>query len=300
MRLEIGNWTLEKATNAKEDEKTIPIRMIANKLDIDKENQQILPQAFNKATIDNFLQFGLVDWHHMSVTGKTAEERAHAIIGKPYDFQWENKLPVVYAKLTKAHPIVKNSILPHLEAGQKVFGASVGGNIKKARNVIDESLNRHKEQILAIEWEHIAIAASPSVVSSGSEVTLIKAKNSEIKEPLIRFADVSAFEEESDLCLRGDEIRKALEIGAGTDSATLVGADALRRQSKQKKDYDFTSFLKKAVAGIQNDTIVGTETGLKVFLKSEGLSNGEITDFVSRFRKTVGLLEKDLKNEAIN
>lgn len=292
MRLEIGNWTLEKASNAKETDKTIPIRMVANKLQLDKEGQQILPQAFNKATVDRFLSDGYIDWHHVSVTGKTPEERANAIIGKPYDFQWENNVPVVYGNLTKAHPIVKNSIMPHLDADQKVFGASVGGNVEKARNVIDSDLNSPKEQILAINWEHIAIAASSHVISSGSEVSLVKAKNSDSKEPCIKFADISAFEDDHDLCMRGDEIRKALEVGAGTDSATLTGMDALRQQSKQKKGYDFTQLLKTVAAGIRDDTIGGTEKGLKVFLKSEGLSNDDINDFVAQFRKTVGLLEK--------
>lgn len=300
MRVEIGNWTIEKAKNAKETDKVVPVRMVANRLQLDKENQQILPQAFSKTTVKRFITDGYIDWHHVSVTGKTPEERANAIIGKPYDFQWEDELPVVYANLTKSHNIVKNSILPHLEADQHVFGASVGGNINKSRSVIDPVLKKKKDQILDINWEHLAIAASPHVISSGSGVTLVKARDFEGKEPLFRFEDIASFEADYDLCFTGfDEIRKALEIGSGTDIATYTGLDALRQQSKQRKD--FSQLLQTVAIGIQDGTIGGTEKGLKIFLKSEGLSKDETEDFVKKFRKTVGLLEKALqKIEELN
>lgn len=295
MQIELGNWTIEKAQGVAHDPRVVPIRMIANRLDIDKENQQILPQAFNKATVDKFIKTGIIDWHHQSVTGKTPEARAHAIIGKPTSFEWEKDLPVVYGNLTKAHAIVRDSILPHLEADQNVFGASVGGNVKKARNVLDIASRKPKEQILGIDWEHIAVAASPYVISSGSEVTLVKARlDSDIKEPIVRYADITAFENEYDLCFKGEEIRKALQIGAGTDSAALVGADALRQQSGK---YNYPALVKEVAIGLQNDSVAATPQSVKVFLKSRGLTSQNIEDFMSRFQKTVGLLEQDLKRK---
>lgn len=294
MRIELGNWYLEKAANAKETDKLVPIRMVANRLDVDKENQQILPQAFNKSTVGKFLKHGIIDWHHVSVTGKTPEQRAQAIIGKPYDFKWEDDLPVVYGYLTKAHPIVRDSILPHLEADQKVFGASIGGNIKKARNVLDPGQHRPKEQILEIDWEHISVAASPYVISSGSEVTMVKAKGSEQPEPIIKFTDITALEQDFDLtCMSGEEIRKALTVGAGTDISTLTGVDALRQQSKQR-EYNYATLVEEVALGLQDDSIGGTAKGVKLFLKSKGLSQQNIEDFMSRFKKTIGLVTKDL------
>ena len=290
MRVEVGNWIIEKAAGAKEDSKVLPVRMIANKLQLDKENQEILPQAFSKATVANFLENGIIDWHHQSQTGRTPEQRANAILGKPTGFEWEGKLPVVYANLTKSHPIVRDSILHHLEADQKVFGASVGGSVKKARRVTDE--NQSKEQIMEIDWDHLAIAASPYVISSGTEVTLVKAKGAEHKEVCLRFSDISEFENNHELILRDEDIFKALEIGTGTDIAQLTGADALRMQSKQKKKKrDFASIVEKIAKGIDTDLIGASNRGVANFLKSEGWEDEEIAGFMVSFDETVSLVE---------
>lgn len=288
MRIELGNWHLEKATSKKETSSTIPIRMIANRLEVDKENQEILPQAFNKATVDNFIKYGIIDWHHQSVTGKTAQSRATAIIGKPTGFEWEDKLPIVYGNLTKAHPIVKESILPHLEADQAVFAASVGGNVRKARNVIDVAKQTSKEQILAINWDHIAIAASPYVISSGSDITMVKAMLDEgtISDDIcLQFGDINSFETEYDVVLK-----KALTIGAGTDSANLTGVDALRIQSLESgnsKKFDFTALVDQICTGLKNNKIGGSANGVMEFLKAKGMPDETIKKFMVSMHKTV-------------
>lgn len=289
MRILLGNWHLEKAQNAAEDDKTTPIRMIANRLKLDKENQQILPQAFNKATVDKFIKYGIIDWHHGSVMGRTPEQRAQAILGKPYDFQWEDSLPVVYGRLTKAHPIVRNAILPHLEAGQNVFGASIGGSVRKARNVLDPITKQQRSQIMEIEWEHIALAASPYVISAGSEVSLVKADG--MDEPVMHFSDIAAFETDYSLCFSDVTVRKALEMGAGTDIAQLVGADALRVQSRQVPDsyagYSYNDLVQRVIEGLQNETVGGSVEGVIIFLKGLGLNDDDARAFVKRFDATV-------------
>lgn len=288
MRIELDNWKLEKASGQKETNSTVPIRMIANRLEVDKENQEILPQAFNKATVDNFIKYGIIDWHHQSVTGKTAQSRASAIIGKPTGFEWEDKLPIVYGNLTKAHPIVKESILPHLEADQPVFAASVGGNIQKARNVLDISTQKSKEQILAINWDHIAIAASPYVISAGSDVKMVKAmlQEGEIAEDVcISFANLNSFETEYDVAFQ-----KALTVGAGTNSASLIGVDAFRGQSlegSQSKKFNYNSLVDQVCAGLKNNSIGGSANGVINFLKAQGMPDEEVNKFMLKFHKAV-------------
>ncbi len=299
MRIEIGNWILEKAKGKIENDKVIPIRMIANRLKIDKENQEILPQAFNKATVKSFLKHGIIDWHHQSVAGKTPEIRAKAIIGKPIDFAWEKEdgvnLPVVYGNLTKSHPIVKDSILPHLDAGQDVFGASVGGNIKKADRIHDPIKDRIKEQISAINWDHIAIAGSPYVISQGSRVSLCKAAmpGTEVLSDteMFQFADITAFEDDYELLhASGDQFRKALQVGAGTDIATYTGADALRTQSKTDK---YTNLVNRVIAGMRGNSIGKSNKGLQVYLKAEGLNDNAIKSFMKKWTTS---LQSYLKN----
>jgi len=281
MRIVIGNFQLQKADRP-EDDKYVYVRMIANRLDIDKENQQILPQAFSKATIENFLKNGIIDWHHQSVLGKTSEERAKAILGEPYDFKWEDGLPVVYARLTKGHPIVRDSILPHLDAEQRVFSASVGGSIKKIKKFFDKAINTAKEEILAIDWNHLAIAATPYVISAGSAVSMVKAQN----DLCVEFSDVSAFESEIDIITKEGELRKALQMGAGTDVSSLAGADALRMQSLEG-DRQYNRLRDDVMFAIMDGTITPSRDSVMMFLKAKGVPERESRDFLSQFLKSI-------------
>lgn len=285
-RIEVGNWTLEKANSGtKQTDKLLPVRMIANRLKVDKENQEIVPQAFNKATTDWFVRHGIIDWHHQSVLGKTPDERAHAIIGKPYDFAWETeggrKLPVVYANLTKAHPIVRDSIVPHLEAEQPVFAASVGGSIRKAKAAIDPETRKQKEQIMEIAWDCLSVAAAPYVISAGSDVSLVKA---ETGDSLLRFSGFDMLESSS---FSLDEIlQKALTVGAGTNSAALTGADALRSQQPPKKRKR-TELIADIADGLRSDRIGPSREGVRIYLKAQGLAGEEIDEFLPFFLRTV-------------
>lgn len=282
MIYQIGNWNIQKADNGQDNDKVVSVRLIANKLQTDRENQEMLPEAFSKATVDRFVKDGIIDWHHQSVMGKTNKDRAGAILGKPYAFKWENNLPVVYANLTKSHPIVRDDILPHLEAGQAVFSASVGGNIKKARKVVQGA--ESKDQILEVDWDHLAIAASPYVISPGSEVSLVKAYGSNSSDVLIKFSDLSAFENSHNLVLRGDEIRKALEVGAAiTDTTALTNIGALVPQSLS----GYKDLCDKVAIGLKNNHIGASSEGVRVFLKSEGLDQVEIDTFLKKFTKTI-------------
>lgn len=287
MLLQISNWRIEKAKGGVDNDKVIGVRMVANKLDLDKENQEILPQAFSKATIDTFLEDGVIDWHHQSVMGKNSDDRAHAIIGKPTRFEWEDKLPVVYANLTKGHSIVKNSILPHLEANQPVFGASVGGSVKKAKSVWDSEINGLKDQISEIHWDHLAVCARPYAVSGGTEVSMIKALGAE--GILINYSDIGAFEQNYHLTERETELRKALEVGSGTDIAQLTGVDALRIQTKKKKDDNV--LINKLLLALKDGIIGANKNGVKLFLRAEGFSKEEAD---SKTKKLTEALQKIL------
>jgi hypothetical protein len=270
MLLEIANWKIEKAGTSNDDS-VVPVRLVANKLDVDKENQEIIPAAFNKATVDSFLSEGIIDWHHQSVIGKNPEDRARAILGKPTGFKWEDGLPAVYANLTKSHPIVRDSILPHLEAGQPVFGASVGGNVKKAKNVWDSDKSRLKEQISEIKWDHLAIAARPYVISEGTEVSMVKAYGASSEDIYLKYSDIGTFGTQYELIKKGSELHKALTVGAGTDSATLTGVDALRIQSLEGND----ALLNKLLLALKDNTIEANRGGVEMFLRAEGLTTDQ-------------------------
>jgi len=96
MLISFGNWELAKSNYNQESSDRVYVRMVANSLKKDKENDVIMPQAFNQETVDYFLKNGIIDWNHTSVIGETIEERARAILGKPEKFEWVDSKPVVY------------------------------------------------------------------------------------------------------------------------------------------------------------------------------------------------------------
>lgn len=151
--------------------KIVRVRMIANMMEPDKEGQTIAREAFDKATVDRFLKEGIIEWFHKTITGKTMEEKCGAVLGRPVSFAWENGLPVVYADLTKAHPMVRDHILPHLEAGNDVFGASVGGDVLRVQKAAGGSI----DSIRGMVWRTLSVAPIAYVLSGGSAVTLAKA-----------------------------------------------------------------------------------------------------------------------------
>ncbi len=280
MYVEIGNWKIEKAAR-QDDEKYINVRIIANTLLLDKENQEMLPEAFDDETINSFLKAGIIDWHHQSVLGKTMEDRAKAILGKPYDFQWEDGLPVVYARLTKSHPIVRDSIIPHLDAELPVLGGSVGGSIQKIKRVFDGAIQKAKEQIMKIDWNHLAIAASAYVVSPGSAVSLVKAYNNEL---MVRFSDIGAFR--YDVVANHEEIMKALEFTNITDIAKYQGVDALRTQSLEGDPF-YDKTREAVIFGITEGSIKPSRKGVVEFLEGRGMREAQIRSFMDVFTKNI-------------
>lgn len=293
MNFQIGNWSLEKASNRQENDKVVPVRMIANMLTVDKENQQLLPQAFNKATVDGFLSTGVIDWFHKSMLGKTAEEKAHAILGHPTDFAWEDGLPVVYGNLTKAHPIVEKSILPHLDAEQPVFSASVGGGVLRARKVFDAELNKAKDLVSSILWNHIAIAPTYATVSPGCAVSLAKAND----DLLLSFGDLSSFVSGLDRYMEKEEVlRKAMEISNQTDMSDLTGVNAILKQDLEgAHDSPYDRIKRQLVNGIISGEITASRSAVISYLKrSYHLKSTAIDAFMRVFnrdiRGTVGSL----------
>ena len=166
--LEISN--LKKTNNPD----IIEVDIVANHLTPDADGEIILKEAFDQDTVKKFLDHGVIDfWHDSEDAEKTKEARNAAIIGSPVAFRWDAGKPVITANLTKTHPRVQE-MLPHLEAGQPVFAASVYGS-KMVLESKDSDGNVHRI-IPKINWKSLAIAPAPYVVNTGSglNVKLLK------------------------------------------------------------------------------------------------------------------------------
>lgn len=272
MRLEVGSWTLQKSKHNQSTNGIVPVSIIANKLNVDKVNDQIDESAFTPEVIDFFLKEGIVDWQHESRTAQTSEARAMAILGKPVDFEWYEedgkRYPKVLANLTEKNPIVKNTILPHLEAEQPVLGASVGGSILETAKAFNEILQKLVRKILKIKWDHIAIAGRPYVMSDGSAVTLAKSiilnkqNESVTYEDVIQFSNLFAFS-------NSQSLSKSLE--AGVDSMQAVAKQSLEKANTIATEY---------ISGLQSGVIPVGKDGMKKFYLDNGIDTFIVDDLV--------------------
>jgi hypothetical protein len=299
-RIHIDNvFTLQKARDGHDSDKTITVEMVANGLTADRASDEILSKAFDPETVEFHLSEGITDWHHQSDPriNKNPETCSQFIIGKPIDFRWEGSKPIEVTALTKAHPIVQ-SMLPNLEAGLPVYGASVGGDIVKFKQEYDKALAKAVRRISKIHWTHTAITGRPYVMSPGSAVTLIKAQTGCV--------DL--------LCLSGMEhyrspiLFKAMEASGpegGTDIASKRGLSALQPQSMGEGEViytlppngtasveisgsDWDCLMDDFLKALKNGKIPATEIGVIGYLQKQGFDAHAAIALAERMIHTLG------------
>lgn len=181
-----GFQILQKASD---NDDVILVDIVANHLTEDTDGETILKEAFNDEAVKEFLAVGDIEfWHDSRNPHLNKQEQMDAIIGKPVGFNWKDGKPVVTAALTKSHKIVQ-SMLPHLQAKQAVYGASVGGS-KMVLETKDSEGKSHKI-IPKIKWDHLAIAPARSVINraGGMNVQLMQ----KAKEIMCEFDDINSF-----------------------------------------------------------------------------------------------------------
>ena len=167
--------SMEKATA--NDDKIAVVDIIANHLTEDTDGETVLKEAFSPEAVAEFLDIGVIEfWHESKSPLLTKEEKNAMILGKPVAFRWENGLPVVTAHLTKKHPIVAE-MLPHLEAENPVYAASIGGS-----KIVLEAAGPNGQVhhiIPKIKWDHLALAPANMVVNRepGVNVKLLHKAN---------------------------------------------------------------------------------------------------------------------------
>ena len=259
---------LQKAT----DDKLIKVDIVANHLTEDSDGELILKEAFSPDVVKTFLDIGQIDyWHDSKNPSLTKEERNKAIIGKPIDFRWENGKPVVTAQLTKTHPIVQD-MLPHLEAGNPVYAASVGGS--KMVMVVKDEHGEEKRIIPKIKWDHLALAPCNAVVNRepGVNVRLLQKANDIIAE----FNDMDSFKlMSSQVFSQEQELRKALEAPQSVSDLSETPGGVITKQSIEKQPVSLTFSeddamkLMKAMFMIKDNKIPLTKEGYYSHFKDD-------------------------------
>lgn len=255
MFFQINGLTIQNLQKASDD-KLVKVDIIANHLTEDSDGEVILKEAFSPEVINDFLSTGVINfWHDNKNPLLSKEEQMNALLGKPIAFRWENGKPVVTAQLTKSHPIVQ-TMMPHLEAGNPVYSASVDGS--KMVMLVENSEGEKKKVIPKIKWNGLAIAPCNSVINRepGVNVKLLSKANDIIAE----FNDMDSFKMMSgQIFSQETELRKALSAPESVGDMQNTSGGVITKQDLEKSVTSLTFSEDEACNLI--DTILGIKNG---------------------------------------
>jgi hypothetical protein len=290
MLFQINNLSisdLKKSNNPN----VVEVDIIVNHLTEDLDGETILKEAFSDDAIKEFLDIGVIEfWHETKNPLLTKEEKNKYLLGKPVDFRWYQGKPAVTAQLTRTHPIVQE-MLPHLEANQPVYAASIGGK-KMVLEAKDSSGGVHKI-IPKIKWDHLAIAPANSVINRepGMNVRLLQKAN----DIMCEFDNMQIFQENSNIMEKEEELRKALEAPSSAGDLYSSPGGVITRQSIEKKPINLTMTDQDGMDLI--DTIIGIKEKRIPLQKDEYIKhfkNQKKSDFG---HKSYGLIDKYFKSK---
>lgn len=229
MLVQVGGLQIQNLQKA--DSGLVTVDIVANHLTEDEDGETVLREAFNEDTVKEFLDIGVLEfWHETKNPLLTKEEKNKNILGKPIGFRWDNGLPVVRAQLTAKHPIVQD-MLPHLEAGNPVYAASIGGS-KVVLEVAGPDGKKHRV-IPKIKWDHLAIAPAHMVVNreGGVNVRLLQ----KAKDIYVEFGSVQEFSRSgSHIFGQEQELVKALLAPGSVSDLQNTPGGVLTKQSLEK------------------------------------------------------------------
>ena len=284
--LTIGN--LQKGANSA----TVSVDIIANHLTKDTDSETIIKEAFDPETVKEFLDIGVIEyWHESRNPDISKEDKNKYLLGKPTAFRWENGLPVVTASLTKSHPMVAE-MLPHLEANQPVYAASVGGR-KVVLEAKDSQGEVHKI-IPKIKWDHLAIAPSPYVINraGGMNVRLLQ----KAQDILCEFDSPDSFILNKNTAIENEtELRKALLAPSSVGDMYSTPGGVITNQSVEKKKIGLTLSEDEGIELI--DTILGVKERRIPLQKAEYLKHFEEKNKKDFGKKSFRLISKYFKNK---
>lgn len=260
---------LEKSERNKSDEE-YPIRFGISSNAIDRQQERMVTDSiFDQKTIDYHMKEGYVDYDHLSFRGENAFEKAQAFLGKPYDFNWEQRgaerVPCVEANLFRGNPYVDKVLIPAFEQGNGVFGMSIGGRtISKSKPKRDPESGNKVVEIYKIQWIHDAITPLYKAVNPDTFVSKLHKSLEAICHGATckcDFEDLQVIRSFDGLIVKSDSnnatTEKALTAQEGnTDYVTQTGGGALQPQSLEGDMVKLLrSMLDSAVVEIKMGTL---------------------------------------------
>jgi len=263
----------------KANDKTVFVDIVANHLTEDEEGEIILKEAFDDPTMKKFIDVGVIEyWHESRNPRLTKEEKNQALMGKPVSYRWEGGKPIVTAELTKSHPRVQE-MLPHLEANNPLYAASVGGS-KMVLEVASPE-GQKKRVIPQIKFDHLAIAPRNSVINRepGVNVKLLRKAN----DLCLEFDNMDTFISNAPALMQKEEaLHKALLAPESVSdlyespSGVIAKQDLEKSVSKLTLNEDETLLLIETLMRLnKNEIPTDKDQFLNLFEKINKRSTGD-------------------------
>jgi hypothetical protein len=249
---------------------------------LDQQNEVIAAKALAESA-EYFKRYGNIDIDHYTLIGKPDAARGRPgipgaelyEIGRPIDVRQDGKTTFVKAQIySGTGPAADNanlfwSSITELNPPQRWY-PSVGGSVLAKSVEIDPKTKLRKAIVSKVRWNNIGVSKTPVNQHVGTCATI----------PLGAFA--------KSWTAAGLDFAKALEAGYGTDSASLDGGAALRKQSLDGVVQSYFDFRDK-LAGKMRTGATGKNPGARELVeftaKQFSIPLDQAAEWVERFMR---------------
>jgi hypothetical protein len=249
----------------------------------DQQDEVIAAQALAESA-DYFLKFGNIDIDHYTLIGQPNPAKGWPgipdcglyEIGRPVDVRQKDGLTFVKAQIfSGTGPASERanefwSSLTDIEPAARWY-PSVGGQVYKdfTEVQIDPKTHARRAIVKKVRWTNIGMSKTPVNQHVPTCTTM----------PMSVFAKCCT--------PAGIDFAKALEAGYGTDSATLTGGGAMRRQSLHGAPVNYFEWREHMAGRMRSKAIKnpGAAELISDSVDTFGLSHDESAEHVERFMR---------------
>lgn len=278
----IGLGSFLKATPVTENGERF-VYFEASNEGLDQTNEVIASKALKESS-DYFLRYGNIDIDHYTLVGakKGIPDYPLYEIGRPIDVRQRNGKTFVKAQIYSGTGQAARrandfwSSLMDVNPPQRWY-PSVGGAVLEKSIEIDPRSKERIAVISKVRWSNIGVSKTPVNQHVSSCATV----------PIGAFA--------KSLTASGAiDIRKALEVGHGTDAASLSGGGALQKQSLWGAD-QYLARREAVASAIREGRIKPvTAAGVRAYAKRKfGWGDKQAAAFTERL---MGDISRDMGN----
>lgn len=261
------------------------IYLEASREDRDQQNEVVLSKALQDSAA-HYLKFGNIDIDHKSMPSVA---RQYGIadpetweIGVPVDVKFKDGMTFVKAKLFEGDTALSSKADMVWESMTKLnpparWYPSVGGSVLAKSVSLDPDTGDKYAVVTKVRWSNLAISRQPVNQHVGAVTTVPFGVLAKAWTPA------------------GLNMTKALEAGYGTDSASLDGGAALRKQSLHgsvSNYYDLRDALSKDMSGGLTGENPGASDLVAYCSTKFGFTPDQAAEFVERFMRDLNFALK--------